>query len=88
MKEIKTITPAKSTPFFKIAYVLFLVLVCYNVYMAQYETALANFSIALIFDPFNTAIKWTDRPLYQKVWLFAHCIIAIIGLATLLIIKS
>ena len=34
--------------------------------------AASNMGIALIFDPFNPAIKWTDRKGWQKAWLFVH----------------
>jgi hypothetical protein len=35
-------------------------------------TAASNLGIALIFDPFNPATKWTDRKSWQKAWLLIH----------------
>lgn len=34
--------------------------------------AASNLGIALIFDPFNPAVKWTDRKGWQKAWLLVH----------------
>lgn len=34
--------------------------------------AMSNLGIALIFDPFDPAVKWTDRPVYQRAWLLVH----------------
>ena len=33
---------------------------------------MTQFGIALVFDPFDQAIKWSDRPLYQRIWLLVH----------------
>ncbi len=31
-----------------------------------------SLGLALIFDPFDQTVKWNNRPLYQKAWLFVH----------------
>lgn len=38
-------------------------------------TAMSNFGIALIFDPFDQKVMWQNRSLYQRVWLIVHIII-------------
>ncbi len=38
-------------------------------------TAMSNFGIALIFDPFDQKVIWQNRSLYQRVWLIVHIII-------------
>jgi H+/Cl- antiporter ClcA len=36
------------------------------------STAMSNFGIALIFDPFDQKVMWQNRSLYQRVWLIVH----------------
>ena len=36
------------------------------------STAMSNFGIALIFDPFDQKVMWNDRPAYQQIWLIVH----------------
>jgi hypothetical protein len=40
--------------------------------------AVPSLGIALIFDPFDQAVAWKDRPRYQRVWLIAHVCIALL----------
>jgi H+/Cl- antiporter ClcA len=44
-------------------------------------SAMSNLGIALIFDPFNPKISWSNRPNYQRVWLFLHVgvVVAMVG---------
>ncbi len=44
-------------------------------------TAMSNFGIALIFDPFDQKVMWQNRSLYQRVWLIVHIIILFVLLA-------
>lgn len=44
-------------------------------------TAMSNFGIALIFDPFDQKVIWQNRSLYQRVWLIVHIIILFVLLA-------
>jgi hypothetical protein len=39
------------------------------------STAMSNFCIALIFDPFDQKVTWASRPMYQRVWLIVHVVI-------------
>ncbi|MFM7430935.1 MAG: hypothetical protein ACKO1F_13670 [Flammeovirgaceae bacterium] len=36
------------------------------------SSAMSNFGIALIFDPFDQKVVWNDRPAYQQIWLIVH----------------
>jgi uncharacterized membrane protein len=38
------------------------------------STAISNFGIALIFDPFDQKVNWVSRPMYQRVWLIVHVV--------------
>ena len=83
----KVITEKEQTQSNKInryAYTLFLVLVVYLIIVKDYEMAVTNMGIALVFDPFDATVKWQDRPSYQRVWLITHVAIAFIGLGCLL----
>ncbi len=44
-------------------------------------TAMSNFGIALIFDPFDQKVIWQNRSLYQRVWLIVYIIILFVLLA-------
>lgn len=36
--------------------------------------------LALVFDPYDQAVKWSERPLGVRALLVIHCIVAIISL--------
>jgi hypothetical protein len=36
--------------------------------------------LALVFDPYDQAVKWSERPFWVRALLLAHCIVAIIAL--------
>lgn len=36
--------------------------------------------IALVFDPFNQSTPFPERPLYQRIWLLIHLLLAIIAI--------
>ncbi|CAN5787200.1 hypothetical protein BH10BAC3_BH10BAC3_41830 [soil metagenome] len=69
------------------AYILYMALVVYQVCKGDYEWAVANMGIALIFDPFDASVKWHDRPQYQRVWLIVHLAIMLAGFAYIFLIK-
>jgi hypothetical protein len=50
------------------------------------SSAMSNFGLALIFDPFDQKIRWNNRPLYQRVWLFVHLAIVFVLLGMLIIV--
>ncbi len=85
--EIIKTTP-KFTPFNRYAYVMYMVLVVYLAIKGDYEWAFANLGIALVFDPFDTNVKWQDRPQYQKVWLLIHLAFTFAGLIYIMFLKK
>lgn len=59
--------------FYRIAYVLFILLAIYQVIVRKnFIDAATNLGIALIFDPFNIKVSWSDRPQWQRAWLIIH----------------
>ncbi|AWA30746.1 hypothetical protein HYN48_12000 [Flavobacterium magnum] len=67
------------TPFNKVLYFLFIALAGYQFFAKHaYVDSAATLGIALAFDPFNPEQSWPRRPLWQKIWLFAH--LGIVGL--------
>lgn len=68
----------------RVGYGLFLVLVVYLLFKGDYEWAVTNLGIALVFDPFDASVKWNNRPLYQRVWLICHLAFTFAGFAYLL----
>lgn len=78
---------AQSTQINRYAYILYMVLVIYLVFKGDYDCALTNMGIALVFDPFDASVKWQDRPRYQKAWLMIHVAIMALGFAYIFLIK-
>jgi hypothetical protein len=68
----------------RLAYGLYLVLVVYLLIIGDYEWAVTNLGIAMVFDPFDASVKWNDRPLYQRTWLLCHLTLTFAGFAFLL----
>ena len=66
-------------------YILFLILVIYQAATGDLEWAVANLGIALIFDPFDSSVKWQDRLLYQKLWMIFHLLLVAAGFVYLLV---
>lgn len=56
-------------------------------FTSTFDNALIAFCIAILFDPFNPAVKWPDRPLPQRVLLLTHVILEFAGFAYIFIIK-
>ena len=84
---MKRETPASiqnSTNANRLAYGLYLVLVAYLLVKGDYEWAVTNLGIALVFDPFDAKVSWAHRPAYQKVWLIVHLTVTFAGLAYLI----
>lgn len=69
----------------RFAYILYLILVAYLFFNGEIEWAITNLGIALVFDPFDARVKWDKRPLYQKVWLFAHLTLTFAGFLYLIL---
>ncbi len=64
-------------------YIFFLLLILYFLVRGNIENAIINLGIALIFDPFDSKVRWEQRPLYQKLWLFVHVSLVFAGFAYL-----
>jgi hypothetical protein len=81
-KEITAENKAQSAAINRVAYILYMVLVLFQVIIADYDWAVANMGVALIFDPFAPA-RWQDRTKLQKAVLFIHLTLLIAGAAFL-----
>jgi hypothetical protein len=71
--------------FNRFAYFLYLILVAYLFVKGDLEWAITNLGIALVFDPFDSEVKWQSRPSYQKVWLIAHLTLTFAGFLYLIL---
>ncbi len=79
---------ASPTVFNKIAYTAFVALAVFMwLFSKDKMLATSHLGIALVFDPFNPAVPWNKRPLYQKVWLIAHTTILFALFAYVLLSK-
>jgi len=45
---------------------------------------MSNLGLALIFDPFDQKVMWSNRPTYQRVWLLVHAGLVLLLLVLLL----
>ena len=86
MKSIASATQfAKSNQILRYAYALYLLLVIYLLFKKDYEWAVTNLAIAMVFDPFAASGEWSRRPLYQKIWLLCHLALTMGGFLFLLL---
>ena len=76
----------RSTTFNRILYGSFLLLGIYFLVTKDISSAMSNFGIGLIFDPFDQKINWQQRPQYQKIWLIVHLSL-VVGLLAIIIAK-
>ncbi len=76
-----------SLIFNRIMYAAFVLLSLYF-FVTKHDlgTAISNLGIALVFDPFDQKMMWSNRPLYQRVWLIAH-VSLVIGLLGYIFMK-
>jgi len=76
-KTPHTISPALS----KVFYGLFVASGIFFLFFSKDKTmAIAQFGIALIFDPFSPEVPFPQRPFYQKAWLTLHLVLLFAGL--------
>ncbi len=76
---------ASSFKYNRWGYGAFVVLSLYFFFVSKdLGSAVSNFGIALVFDPFDQTVTWNKRPLYQRVWLIAHLIILLGGFVWLI----
>lgn len=81
-QEITANNKTQSDNINRAAYILYMVLVVFQLITEDYEWAITNMGIALIFDPFGSA-KWQDRTKPQRAWLLIHLSMLIAGAAFL-----
>lgn len=74
-----------TTPVSRLMYALLVLVAAYFLFSREYDSAMSNLGIALIFDPFDPKVSWPDRPLYQRVWLGVH-VAVVFGLLIMLIV--
>ena len=75
-----------TNSFNKILYTGFLLIaIFYLLFSKNITEALTSLGIALIFDPFNPKQAWSQRPFYQRIWLFLHVAIVLLGFVYILI---
>ncbi len=80
MKQVITAkSKTQSNKINRYAYILYMVLVVYLFLKGDYNWAVTNMGIALIFDPFDSSVKWQNRPPYQRAWLIVHVAITVLG---------
>lgn len=86
-QEITAKIKAQSAQINRFAYILYMILVVYLAVKGNYELALTNMGVALVFDPFDVSVKWQDRTGFQKAWLMIHVAILFVGFAYIFLIK-
>ena len=83
-KQLTDVQNDKSIFFNRLAYGLLVLVAIVMVLMKDYSTAVTNFALALVFDPFNQTVPWGKRTLYQRAWLIIHLLLALAGFGLLL----
>ncbi|MCS6974315.1 MAG: hypothetical protein N2044_05730 [Cyclobacteriaceae bacterium] len=65
-------------------YAILVVTAVYLFFSKESEMSVCLLAIALGLSPFEHSSNWSERPTWQKVWLFVHLSLALAGLAFLL----
>ncbi len=73
--ETKTNQPARNIN--KPGYIVFLLAGIYFMIRKDFSQAATFWCLALVFDPFDIKIAFKERPVYQQLWLYVHCAIAL-----------
>jgi MFS family permease len=58
-------------------YGTFLLLGLYQLFFVAYADGMGSLAIALAFDPFNSKQAWSERPIWQRIWLLIHLAIVL-----------
>lgn len=81
----------RSKPFFrhcnKVGYFSFLMIAAGFVAARNFTDAMMYLGLAFIFDPFNSAVPFQQRPVYQRLLLLVHLVITIAVLSLMLLLK-
>ena len=82
-------TPAKpiTKNYNKPAYLVFVAAGLVFLALRDFSQAAMYCSLALAFDPFNTALPFHKRPIYQKLWLYVHVTVSL-GLFVLMFLRK
>lgn len=70
----------------KYAYSVFIMAGIVFLVLKDYEQAAAFIGISLAFDPFDPAIRFDKRPVWQRAWLVVHLITSLT--AFILVLKN
>ena len=62
----------QSARFNKYGYAVFLLAGLVFLFLKNYSNAVIFLGLAPLFDPFNPAVKFNHRPLWQRLWLVVH----------------
>ncbi len=82
METSNVITPSNRVN--RLLYAAFIIAGILHVAISHnVSDALMYFGIGLCFDPFDQSVKWNDRPLYQKIWLYVHLAVVLTLVAIL-----
>ncbi|MBK6346736.1 MAG: hypothetical protein IPN08_09940 [Bacteroidales bacterium] len=79
-QELSTGNTVNSFKINRWAYAAFVILSAVLWITGDTSSAVINFSIAMVFDPFDQEVKWGQRPLYQRIWMIAHVCLSFAGL--------
>lgn len=78
----------RALPFMKWLYIGFVGLGMYYLFKTDWINAAIQFGIALAFDPFDPEQSWKLRPIWQRLILIVHLLLAFGCLLTQLIIDD
>lgn len=70
--------PENAKSFNKPAYIVFLVAAIYFMFRRDISQAVIFWSLALVFDPFDITMPFGKRPMFQRLWLVVHVVIAFV----------
>ena len=76
----------KAKNFNKYAYAVFVVAGIIFLALKDYGQAAAFIGISLAFDPFDQAVRFDKKPLWQRIWLIVHLITSLA--AFILVLKN
>jgi hypothetical protein len=62
----------RSLRFNRVAYIVLLTAGIIFLIFKDLNSAIIMLCTSPAFDPFNPAVPWGDRPLWQRVWTVAH----------------
>lgn len=86
--EASANTKTSTGKFEKIAYTVFVIAGIYFLIRKDYSNAIVFWGLAPIFEPFDAKVPFAKRPLYQRVWLFVHVSITLIGFVLMIVNKA